>query len=498
MAPSMDQLNATEILRGVLVWLILTIFFGAIASWVWTIRRLVQGQPLLPDRPIVERRKPPWGLGTIFLMLVLFVVLGHFGFERYALLTRGEQPRRHVAAPTRVDSKKAHEPDRPKPAADRGGEKPRSPEGREPRESAAQASGRPVQDDAESQPWGLSLTELMFVQAVINVVLIVLLPCLARLTSGARLRDFGLSVRGWRRQAATGIVAVLFLMPIIYTVQAVCMRFLDLPDPEKRRHPVERMLQDDFSPGVAYLAFLTAVVLAPLFEELLFRGIIQSWLVKVFNQVPVRLRRFRRLVQGGPVKVIARGADGDQPFRAGPVVADPLVDPDLDRFPAVDGTEITCWDADDRPEKTLWEATSSAQDPVTQAQPAPRPINGPHHVAKTSHFFHRPDSPVYTGAAIVLTSLFFASLHAAQWPAPIPLFLLSLALGIVYQRTGSLLAPICMHALFNGFSTLMLFFATLNGQAPAKPNPPDKPVLERVVPAEQARSEVLNVEPTPR
>ena len=76
---------------------------------------------------------------------------------------------------------------------------------------------------------------------------------------------------------------------------------------------------------------------------------------------------------------------------------------------------------------------------------------------------YQPRSPILTGLAIVLTSLFFAALHAPQWPAPIPLFLLSLGLGIVYLRTGSLLATICMHAIFNGISMLTLFYATLSG-----------------------------------
>ena len=45
------------------------------------------------------------------------------------------------------------------------------------------------------------------------------------------------------------------------------------------------MLGDHFSPGIASLAFLTAVVLAPAFEELLFRGFLQSWLVNVFTRL---------------------------------------------------------------------------------------------------------------------------------------------------------------------------------------------------------------------
>ena len=71
-------------------------------------------------------------------------------------------------------------------------------------------------------------------------------------------------------------------------------------------------------------------------------------------------------------------------------------------------------------------------------------------------------------APIVIISALFAVVHLPQWPAPIAIFFLSLGLGVVYQRTGSLFASFVMHALFNGFSTLILFQAVLIG-APADP-----------------------------
>ena len=53
--------------------------------------------------------------------------------------------------------------------------------------------------------------------------------------------------------------------------------------------------------------------------------------------------------------------------------------------------------------------------------------------------------------AIVLTSILFASIHpyASHWPS---LFMLALGLGYSYERSGSLLRPIFMHALFNGIN----------------------------------------------
>ena len=68
------------------------------------------------------------------------------------------------------------------------------------------------------------------------------------------------------------------------------------------------------------------------------------------------------------------------------------------------------------------------------------------------------------GLGIVLTSLVFASVHYAQWPAPIALFALAMVIGTVYYRTGSLIAAVFMHATFNGLNTLLLFAVLLSGQ----------------------------------
>lgn len=53
--------------------------------------------------------------------------------------------------------------------------------------------------------------------------------------------------------------------------------------------------------------------------------------------------------------------------------------------------------------------------------------------------------------AIVLTSLLFASIHEdiSHWPS---LFVLALGLGYAYEKSGSLLRSIFMHAMFNGIN----------------------------------------------
>ena len=54
---------------------------------------------------------------------------------------------------------------------------------------------------------------------------------------------------------------------------------------------------------------------------------------------------------------------------------------------------------------------------------------------------------------MVISGFFFAAvhLHVQTFPA---LFLLGLALAYLYERTGTLAAPITFHAIFNGWTFL--------------------------------------------
>lgn len=58
--------------------------------------------------------------------------------------------------------------------------------------------------------------------------------------------------------------------------------------------------------------------------------------------------------------------------------------------------------------------------------------------------------------AIAISSLLFVSVHAniEHWPA---LFILGLGIGYSYEKSGSLIRPIIMHALFNGLTIFSLF-----------------------------------------
>jgi membrane protease YdiL (CAAX protease family) len=58
--------------------------------------------------------------------------------------------------------------------------------------------------------------------------------------------------------------------------------------------------------------------------------------------------------------------------------------------------------------------------------------------------------------AIFASSLMFAAAHANAWPAPIPLFVLALALGWLAYRTQSIIGCVVVHSLFNSVGMLEL------------------------------------------
>jgi membrane protease YdiL (CAAX protease family) len=60
-----------------------------------------------------------------------------------------------------------------------------------------------------------------------------------------------------------------------------------------------------------------------------------------------------------------------------------------------------------------------------------------------------------TWPALALVSTVFALSHV-HVPSIVPLFVLAIGLGLAYEWTGSLLAPITMHALFNAIMVARL------------------------------------------
>jgi membrane protease YdiL (CAAX protease family) len=182
-------------------------------------------------------------------------------------------------------------------------------------------------------------------------------------------QDFGLARWQWRNGITAGLLAFAMWIPLVWAVQTILVSFVEYTHPSFDRVQQSRQLKTLLD------TWLTAVLIAPVVEEILFRSIIQGWLQRTG---PAAREDAASLITGQPGSVTGEG-----PCK-------------------------------------------------------PRPVHIP---------------------AILTTAVLFGLAHYSQGPAPISLFVLSLGLGYLYQRTGSLIACIVMHMLLN---TITMFLFTLN------------------------------------
>ncbi len=275
----------------------------------------------------------------------------------------------------------------------------------------------------------LSPSEQMSLSAMSNALVLILIPLGLFLMSGARLRDYGLVAHGLARNIGRGLVAYPLLVPIVFGAM-----FASLLIWNKTPHPLEDALRLGQNPRMVVVLVLAAVVFAPLSEELIFRGVLLGWLT--------------RLAIGRP-KDLASNDLLDEPVHANPgdlIPSDPGFDAELDRDP---GNPYTA--------------------PVAT-------------VILPETVVYRP--PTLKNAQLLLAnvvvSVIFAGLHAAAWPTPIPIFFLSMGLGMLYQRTGSLIPSMVLHMTFNGVSTVLMLLTLGNPPPDAKKDP--QPPAAKAVP----------------
>ncbi len=113
--------------------------------------------------------------------------------------------------------------------------------------------------------------QVLLINAIFSCLLITCLICFLILRSINPLTLFGLDADGWKRSAPAVIPAFLFALPAIFFIHALSFRLLG---PEARPQPLLQFLNE--SPAISHrlLLALTAIVVAPIGEELIFRGYI--------------------------------------------------------------------------------------------------------------------------------------------------------------------------------------------------------------------------------
>lgn len=241
--------------------------------------------------------------------------------------------------------------------------------------------------------WALSFSLPLQVAAVL---------ALLRALSDTRPYQLGLTTHRLGANLGLGVIAWFIFQPTVLALdKLVGLGFQVWTDAPPDTHQLVRIAQDNALPVEWCLIFFTALVVAPLSEELLCRGILQPWAMQS-----------------------ERGAS----IVMGAALAAALVVHHRDILYPVD--------------------PSSSRALLLALLPAGFVLL----MVPGFLIVQRRSLPA---ASIYATALFFASLHST-WPNPVALFVLGLGLGWLAYRTQSLVASMTLHVLFNGVACLGL------------------------------------------
>jgi len=210
--------------------------------------------------------------------------------------------------------------------------------------------------------------------------------------------DMGITLRQAGRDISYGVVAYALLAPIIISIQMTLQHFYP------SEHPLIESFRSDPTLGFYLVCVFSAAIVAPASEEFVCRVLLQGWLERVFAAASLQQSLF-------PIPEQEMSSRSERPMA---VDANPYVPP-----PGMSKDEV-----DER-------ASASVQP------------------AEVSSSFA-------SGFPIVISSLVFAVLHWGNGLDPIPLFVLALGLGYLYQRTHRILPCVTLHFLVNAFSLAVL------------------------------------------
>jgi membrane protease YdiL (CAAX protease family) len=134
------------------------------------------------------------------------------------------------------------------------------------------------------EPESIRPTTTVVVQSVVfHWAILVTVAILLRWRGMSWRRAFGIHRRRWLRNARAGLVAYLVMMPVVVLLMLLYHTVLRSLGVDAGMQDVARIINEEASlPGRIYLMFL-GVILAPIAEELLFRGVCFPVLARRFG-----------------------------------------------------------------------------------------------------------------------------------------------------------------------------------------------------------------------
>jgi membrane protease YdiL (CAAX protease family) len=212
------------------------------------------------------------------------------------------------------------------------------------------------------------------------------------------------------RAMTLAVLAWAILTPIVMVIHGLVNWVFTQIDVTPEQHPLTELARGE---GWEQLSFLLqACLVAPIIEELVFRGILLPWMVGARE-------RNTGVLQTSPV---------------GPSSARPILVMAIAVGMPIAALIIA-----------LINGSSRKIDPVIFACVLTIGLAvlwiGVRHGRR--HY-----------RAVFVSAAFFALVHSAVWPTPIPLFFLGLGLGWLAIRTRGIFVPVIVHGLFNAVSAV--------------------------------------------
>lgn len=249
------------------------------------------------------------------------------------------------------------------------------------------------------------------------------------LRTHATLRDLGWSWSDIASDLRLGLIGFVMLAPPTYALQGLLV-WLWKPS----KHPLMEMFKGTPDIGFFMLLFVSAAIVAPLFEELMFRVVLQGFLEKSLvvcddlNELLIgssagRVKLFDGIA-GGNTTASATIAGARLEGAAADIDPNPYASP----FPLAEQTD------------TVVRRNSSSNQPELRGPRAWLPI--------------------------AISSAVFALLHYSHGPDWIPLLFLAAGLGYLYQHTHRLLPSLTVHAALNSLSLWGLWVQVHEGFRP--------------------------------
>ena len=332
--------------------LVLAIAFGGAACWVLAALKVAGGQPLIDWS---KRRPVPWAILDLVSIFVLYVVS--------IFVVQG---------------------------------------------SLHAAGMLPDTDDLTKLSLNDSAILVASNMAASLGLLVIALPFIV-LRTGATARDFGIIARELARDVKLGIIGFLMLAPPVYVIQGLLVYFW-----QPSKHPLMEMFKASPDPGFYALLFVAAAVVAPIFEEIVFRVILQGFLEKFFSW------------RHGILELLS----GQKEAPATPLAAAPIA-------PA---GEMVLHYGESLAPPNPYAASPVIIGDTSNAAPLVDPAVQPELLGPSAWL------------PIGLSAIIFALLHFSHGPDWVALTLLAAGMGYLYQRTHRLVPSLVVHALLNSLS----------------------------------------------